>query len=114
MSWGRDVHVYPVEYIDHRKPPDFALLLYSDLLQYKHKAYTFESEVRFVILNHTEPASLQPDGLRMPAPSLSALLESIEVHPLADDMTIEAVKDVCLRYGLEAPVKRSSLSEVPT
>ena len=54
-----------------------------------------------------------PIGIWLALPNINALVRSVVVAPEADPSFLEAVRGLCKRYDLKAPVKLSKLSQVP-
>jgi len=113
LAWERDVIVHRVRYVDHLKVKDYVIGRYSDVLQYKHEAYRHENEVRVIVPQQDDGWESNPIELRLSVPDLDILVRSIVVAPEASSEFYEAIKDLCLRYGLKAPVRRSKLAYVP-
>lgn len=113
LTWKRDVIVHRVRYVDHVKVKDFVIGRYADVLQFKHEAYRHENEVRVVVPQQSEAWESNPIELRLNVPDLDTLVRSIVVAPEASREFYEAVKGLCSRYGLKAPVRRSKLAYVP-
>ncbi|MBQ0764013.1 hypothetical protein [Marinobacter psychrophilus] len=112
-GWDRSVHLYKVKYIDHSKPPNFVIGAYRDVLQYKSDAYKFENELR-VVLPKLDDISQNPMGIKLKLNDINELVSSIIVSPEANDSFVSAVVDLCKKYGLKSPVKRSKLAFIPT
>ena len=107
----RSIHIHKVKYVDHKKVKNYVIGAPREVLQYKSDAYTFEKEIR-IIAPHTE-TDKETLGIRVPM-DLNTLIRSIVVAPDADVNFVRAVSDVCKKYGLKAPIRRSKLSFVPT
>ncbi|MGE0497797.1 MAG: hypothetical protein AB7I35_21210 [Ramlibacter sp.] len=86
---------------------------YTDPLQYKSDAYKFESELRIILPQQDAGWEENPIGIRLSLPDLNTLVRSVVVAPEADIFFLEAVRELCKRYGLSAPVRRSALSLMP-
>ena len=114
LGWGRSSLLQKVEYVDHLKKKTFVIGRYTDTLQYKNTAYSYEDELRVIVPAQNEGWEDNPIGLRVPVPSLDELVRSVVVAPEADRHFKQAVEDLCRKYGLQAPVRRSKLSVVPT
>jgi hypothetical protein len=114
LQWSlrERVEIFKVRYIDHSKNPNMVIGRYTDPLRYKHKAYSFEREVR-VVVSRVGTRKSKPRGLAMPV-DLAALIRSVVVGPEAPDWFFHLVKDISGRYGLNAPVRRSKLAYVTT
>jgi hypothetical protein len=113
IAWNRKVHLYKVAYVDHARPPNYVIGPPRDILKFKSDAYKFENEMRIVVpqLDRTE---LNPSGIKLQINDLNSLVRSVVVAPEADQSFVEAVADLCKKYGLNAPVRRSALAFVPT
>lgn len=113
FHWERDMHLHKVEYIDHRRVKNYVLGKFSDVLQYKSDAFKFEKELRLIVPQQGGGWESNPMGIRLTLPSLDALVRSIVVAPEADSVFIAAVTELCRRYGLAAPIRRSTLALIP-
>jgi hypothetical protein len=111
--WDRRVHFHKVKYVDHRRVRNYAIGPYSDVLQYKSDAYGFEKELRVVVPQQNEGWEKNPMGLRLPLPMVDALVRTVVVAPEAEPSYFDAVRGLCEKYGLKAPVHRSMLSFMP-
>lgn len=113
LSWSRDSIIHRVKYVDHLKIKDYLIGSYTDVLQFKHQAYKHERELRLVVPQQGGGWESNPNCLRLAVPDLDTLVRSVVVAPDASDEFYEAVKGLCKRYGLNAPVRRSMLAFVP-
>ena len=113
LKWRRTAHVKKVQYVDHRKIKTFVIGHYTDVLEYKNLAYAYEDELRVIVPQQGEGWEANPAGLRLPVPNLDALIRSIVVSPEADPSFKVAVEDLCRKYGLSSPVRRSVLASTP-
>jgi hypothetical protein len=86
---------------------------FTDPLQYKSDAYKFERELRVILPQQEAGWEENPMGIRLVIPNIDILVRSVVIAPEADPDFIEAVRELCKRYGLSAPVKRSMLSLMP-
>jgi hypothetical protein len=86
---------------------------YTDVLQYKSDAYKYEREVRLLVPQQNDGWEANPISIRLPLSSPDALVRSIVIAPEADPNFVDQVRDLCKRYGLKAPVRRSMLSLMP-
>lgn len=111
--WNRSMHLHKVKYVDHRRVQNYVIGPYSDVLQFKSDAYKFERELRVIVPQQEDGWEANPSGIRLPLQNIDALVRSIVVAPEADPIFLQAVRGLCKRYGLKAPVKRSTLSMVP-
>jgi hypothetical protein len=113
LSWKRHVLVNQVKYVDHNKVKKYVVGSYADVLQFKHKAYKHEQELRVLIPQQGSYWEANPIDLRLPVPNLDMLVRNIVVAPESGPEFFEAVKGLCSQYGLSAPVRRSKLALVP-
>lgn len=109
FSWNRSTHLHKVKYVDHRRVKNYIIGKYTDVLQYKSDAYKYERELRVVLPQH-DNLEANPIGQWMPLPNVDTLVRSVVVAPEAEPSFLEAVRDLCKRYDLKAPVRRSKLS----
>ncbi len=112
FEWNRPVHLYKVKYIDHKNIKNYSIGAPRDVLQYKSYAYRYESELRMVTPSHDKHEGSM--GIRLQLKSIDSLIRSIVLAPEADDAFVEAISDLCKRYGIKAPVRRSRLSFIST
>lgn len=97
----------------------------------KRKSFEHESEVRAVNVDLPIPPFLEdpdlpwePTTLDLSKPTyetgayrdvdISRLIHEVIVAPYADYWFVELVKSVAFRYGLQAPIRKSSLADEPT
>lgn len=113
FDWNRRMHLHKVRYVDHRRVRTYVMGAFTDPLQYKSDAYKFERELRVILPQQDAGWEENPMGIRLAIPDLDTLVRSIVIAPEADSGFIEAVRELCKRYDLSAPVKRSMLSLVP-
>lgn len=113
VRWDRDVFIHKVTYIDHFKSPDMVVGRWHDLLRYKHLAYAFEEEIRFVVPQQGPGWQGNPEELRLPVENLNSLIRSVVVAPEAKPWFFDLVMDVTRKYGVTKPVRRSKLSFMP-
>ena len=113
LSWNRRMHLHKVRYVDHRHVPTYVVGNYTDVLQYKNDAYKFEKELRLVVPQQGDDWEDNPMSIRMPLARLDDLVRSVVVAPEADSDYFDAVKGLCKRYELNAPVRRSMLAVMP-
>ena len=114
LGWKRSAILWKVEYVDHRKKSSYVIGRYTDVLQYKNLAYTYEGELRILVPEQGDGWEDNALGLRLPIPDLNALVRSIVMAPEASTELKAAVEDLCRRYGLTAPVRRSALAVTRT
>ena len=113
-KWDRHIHLHKVKYVDHRRVKNYAIGRYSDVLQYKSDAYSYEKELRIIVPQQDESWASNAISMRLPLPSVDTLIRSIVISPEADDDFAEVIRGLCARYGVTAPVRRSILSVIPT
>jgi hypothetical protein len=113
FAWNRSTHLHKVKYVDHRRVRNYILGHFTDVLQYKSDAYKYERELRVVVPQQGDGWEQNPIGIWLALPSVDSLVRSVVVAPEADAKFLEAVRELCKRYGLKAPVRRSMLSLVP-
>ena len=102
--------MHKVKYVDHRRVRNYIIGQFTDVLQYKSDAYKYERELRIVVSQQENGWENNPIGIRLPLASVDSLVRSVVIAPEAESGTFEAVKELCKRYGLKAPVRRSTLS----
>lgn len=112
FQWSDDVLFHKVRYIDHFKNPDMVVGAGTDLLQFKHEAYRYESEVRIVV-SRARTWKSNAAGIRPPLGDLNKVIRSVVVAPEAAPWFFELVEDVTRKYGVSRPVRRSKLTELP-
>lgn len=113
FAWNRRMHLHRVRYVDHRRVRTYVMGAFTDPLQYKSDSYKFERELRVILPQQEAGWEENPMGIRLAIPDLDTLVRSIVIAPEADPGFIEAVRELCKRYGLSAPVRRSMLSLMP-
>jgi hypothetical protein len=113
FAWNRSMHLHKVRYVDHRRVRNYIMGPFTDVLQYKSDAYRFERELRVIVPQQEDGWETNPVGIRLALPSIDTLVRSIVVAPESDTSFLEAVRELCRRYGLKAQVKRSTLSLIP-
>lgn len=113
ISWDRSMHLHKVRYVDHRRVHTYVMGQYTDVLQYKSDAYKYEKELRLIVPQQEDGWEGNPMGMRLALLDLDELVRSVVVAPEADANFLEAVRELCRRYRLKAPVRQSMLSLVP-
>lgn len=113
-DWKRPAILCRVEYVDHRKKSTYAIGQYTDVLRYKNLAYAYEDELRILVPEQDEGWQDNALGLRLPISNLNTLVRSIVVAPEAGSEFKSAVEDLCRKYGVTAPVRRSALAVTRT
>jgi hypothetical protein len=113
-TWPDITSIHKVRYIDHFKNPPMTVGHYTDVLECKHEAYSYENEVRVIVSRHRGDWTKNPIDFRLPVPNLNAFIRSIVVAPEADDWYFEAIQEVTRRFELSVPVRRSQLTMLPT
>ncbi len=114
LSWPESSIVHRVKYVDHRRVPTYVISRYTDVLQYKNDAYSYENELRLIQTRLGRGWRRNTMGLRLPIPYLDAFIRSVVVAPEAESWFIDAVKGLCQKYNLKSPVRRSTLALLPT
>ena len=112
-TWPDVTSVHKVRYIDHFKSPPMTVGHYTDVLECKHQAYSYEKEVRVIVSRHRGEWQKNPIDFRLPIPSLSDFIRGVVVAPEAEDWYFEAVQAITRRFGLPTPVHRSKLTWLP-
>ncbi len=112
FRWTDDITFHKVRYIDHFKNPDMVVGAGTDLLQFKHEAYLYESEVRIVV-SRAKTWRSNAAGIRLPLGELNKVIRSVVVAPEAAPWFFDLVEDVTRKYGVSSPVRRSKLTELP-
>jgi hypothetical protein len=112
FTWDRSTHLHKVKYVDHHRVRNYIMGRYTDVLQYKSNAFKYERELRVVVPQQADGWEQNPIGLWLKLPSIDSLISSVVVAPEADPSFLEAVQELCKRYDLHAPVRRSTLSLV--
>lgn len=113
FNWKRTMRLCKVRYVDHRHVNTYVMGSYTDPLQYKSDSYKFERELRIILPQQADGWEENPMGIRLEVPDLEDLVRSVVVAPEADAGFLEAIRELCKRYGLSVPVRRSILSFMP-
>jgi hypothetical protein len=113
VAWNEPTLLHKVQYIDHSKSPDMVIGRYTDVLCFKNEAYEYEKEIRIIVPRQSKNWERNPDGVRLPVRDLDILLRSVVVSPEAQPWFVELIQDVCGKYGVSAPVRRSKLAFLP-
>ena len=113
FAWNRSTHLHKVKYVEHRRVQNYIMGHFTDVLQYKSDAYKYERELRVVVPQQDDGWEANPVGIWLALPTVDELVRSVVVAPEADPSFLEAVRELCKRYGLKAPVRLSTLSKVP-
>ena len=113
QTWSDNTYITKVKYIDHHKDAAMSLGHYTDLLAYKHRAYSFENEVRVIVSRHRGVWQKNPMELRLPVLDIDALIRSVVVAPEAGDWFFGLVEEITRRFEVSAPVRRSMLTALP-
>ncbi len=83
---------------------------------YKRRSFEHEMEVRALIINKEKGIDLDTEpmfkGLSVPV-DLDTLIERICVAPQVGDWAYDLVKNIASKYGMNKPICRSSLDDVP-
>ena len=110
FEWNRSIHIHKVKYVEHKLVKNYIIGAPREVLQYKNDAYKFEKEIRVVVPQ--QDGDNHSMGIRLPVKNIDSLIRSIVIAPDADISFVKAVSDLCKRYGVKAPVRRSKLSFV--
>ena len=110
FEWDRSIHIHKVKYVDHKKVRNYIIGAPREVLQYKSDAYKFEKGLRIVAPHQDKDDHSM--GVRIPLKNINSLIRSVVVAPDAEISFVKAVSDLCKRYGLTTPVRRSKLSLV--
>jgi hypothetical protein len=118
-----------VKYIDYNKrlirdyvPGQSATAYPIEAFFYKRNAFRYESEFRLVTINHADHPILSMDEVAIELLKASWLEIDIDLQGLFDEVVADPeseewfsklLSDVCKRYGLNIPVRRSSLADSP-
>jgi len=113
-QWKERALLQKVQYVDHRRPPDYAIGDYTDVLRFKNDAFKYEQELRLVVPRTGRYWKRNPVGLRLPVSDLNFFVRSIVLAPEAERWFIDAVQGLCSSYGLTSPVRCSVLAKLPT
>lgn len=114
LSAGEAMELRRVRYVDHRHVATYVVGGYTDVLRYKNEAYAYEKEVRLVVPRLGRTWKRNPIGMRIRILDADALVRGIVLAPEAEPWFIEAVKGLCARYKLKAPIRQSILATIPT
>jgi hypothetical protein len=113
LAWNRNVIIHRVKYVDHSKVNEYVVGRYTDMLQYKHRAYKHENEVRLIVPQQGDNWEENPLDMRLPISGLGELVRTVVVAPEATPQHVEVVRDLCAKYGLRSCVELSRLATVP-
>jgi hypothetical protein len=109
------ISIARVDYVKHWSDPKLDVSPdYTRIFTYKTKAYEYEKEVRVIIdrTGHPLVPELLQTGLCVPIDA-RGLLRSIVIAPDAPPWFEKLVRQSALRYGIQAPVRRSKLALDP-
>ena len=84
---------------------------YSDLIQFKHATYKYESEVRLIVSQQNEQSESSPMGIRLIVPDLNRIIRTLVVSPETNPGFIELVKNLVTKYELTTQVLDSNLTK---
>jgi len=110
-----DISIERVEYVKHWSDPKLDVSPdYARIFAYKTKAYEYEKEVRVIIdrTGHDHIPEIAHAGLVVPIDA-TRLVRSIVIAPDAPPWFEKLVRQSALRYGVQAPVRRSKLATDP-
>lgn len=113
VRWNEPTLLHKVRYIDHSKNPDMVIGRYTDVLCFKNEAYEYEKEIRLIVPRQSSNWEKNPDGIRLPISNLDVMLRSVVVAPEAEPWFVELIQDICRKYKVSAPVRRSKLAFLP-
>lgn len=113
ITWPDLTYISKVRYIDHFANPDMIIGHYTDLLEFKHEAYSYEHELRILISRHRGDWEKTPESIHLPIGDLNSFIRSVVVGPEASDWFYKLIVDITKRYGISSPVRRSTLTNVP-
>nr|AGU09991.1 hypothetical protein [uncultured organism] len=116
------IRIARVDYVKHWSDPKLDISPdYARIFTYKTKAYEYEKEVRVIIdrtgrtpapPQSTLRSTLLEPGILVPIDAVT-LVRSIVIAPDAPPWFEKLVRQSALRYGIEAPVRRSKLATDP-
>jgi hypothetical protein len=109
------IRIARVDYVKHWSDPKLDISPdYARIFTYKTKAYEYEKEVRVIIdrTGRTLAPQLLQSGILVPIDA-ATLVRSIVIAPDAPPWFEKLVRQSALRYGIEAPVRRSKLATDP-
>jgi hypothetical protein len=112
-SWSENSIIHRVSYVDHRKVSTYVVGRYTDVLQYKNDAFAYENELRLIVPRMGKDWELNSMGLRLPIPDLDEFIRSVVLPPEAEAWFVDAIKGLCQKYALKAPVRQSTLAFLP-
>lgn len=104
---GHSLLLKPVVY--QRSEDVQGVLLYEECFLRKRPHFAFEQEVRISLdtYSRANPTKNTPYGYSL-ACSIKKLVESIYVHPDADDWFVDVINSIAKRYQVHADVKRGA------
>lgn len=113
-AFPENYYVGAVKYLDYEIEVVPASNAFFPVM-HKRKYFEYEQEVRAVhcllgvkdINNANSPGSVET------AIDLRALINAIYVNPFGPRWLLELVKDICEKYGLDVPIKQSSIATEP-
>ncbi len=114
LSWKDTSIIHRVHYVDHRNVSTYVIGRYTDVLQYKNDAFTYENELRLIVPRMGKAWKRNSMGLHLSIADLDQFIRSVVLAPDAETWFIDAVKGLCEKYGLKAPVRQSTLAFLPT
>ncbi|MBT9539401.1 hypothetical protein [Thiobacillus sp.] len=112
-TWPDLTYISKVRYINHFANPDMVIGHYTDPLEFKHEAYSYERELRILISRHRGDWERTPESIHLPIADLNSFVRSVVVGPEAPDWFYNLIVDITKRYGVNSPVRRSTLTNVP-
>jgi len=114
LSWNVNTELRRVDYVDHRRVSNYAIMGYADVLKFKNEAFAYENELRLIVPKMGKEWKQNPVGLRLPIASLDTFVRSIVLAPEAEPWFIEAIRGLCSKYDLNAPIRQSALATLRT
>ena len=113
-SWKETAIIHRVNYVDHRRVSTYVISRYTDVLQYKSDAFSYENELRLIVPRMGKAWKRNPMGLRFSIADLDKFVLRIVLAPEAETWFVDAVKGLCEKYDLKAPICGSTLALLPT
>jgi hypothetical protein len=114
LSWNESAELRRVDYVDHRRVSTYVIGRYTDVLKFKNEAFAYENELRLIVPRLGKDWKRNPIGLSLPIVSLDTFVRSVVLAPEAEPWFIEAVRSLCAKYDLKAPIRQSTLATLPT
>ena len=80
---------------------------------YKRKSFEHEQEVRAIMTGMTNMREDVKDSGKYCPVDIGKLVHEVVVSPLVQEWFLKLVQSVSKQYGLEAPVRKSALADLP-